>query len=202
MTNEEDNPLAAVVGADEPVPVDARVIAATNQDLNRAVQDGRFREDLYYRLNVIEIAVPPLRERPEDIEILTRYFVDRFSSGMPIDIPEALMQRLAAHPWPGNVRELENTCQRLVLLSDGRSLFEDALPPSFAAAARESERPDPTAEEWPLPESGLSLVDLERRVIERVLALKGGNITQAARYLQVPRHVLAYRMEKYGIPRR
>jgi DNA-binding NtrC family response regulator len=188
------------VGADEPIPVDVRVIAATNKNLASAVKKGTFREDLYYRLNVVEIAVPPLRERPEDISVLTRHFVEQLAKGRELMIPESLMQTLEAYSWPGNVRELENTCQRLVLLSNREALSEDDLPPAMHSGNRIGAA---LSEAWPpLPKDGLSLVDLERRVIERVLALKEGNVTQAALYLNVPRHVLAYRMEKYGIPRR
>lgn len=178
-----------VVGSDSPVAVDVRVVAATNRD------PGALREDLLYRLRVVEIALPPLRERSEDIPELVRHFVGRFAAGRQIEIPDEFLKDLLQRGWPGNVRELENACERAVILCDGDVLRAEDLPPQPAPPM---ERGD-----WlpALPEDGLSLVDLEKRVIERVLALKRGNITQAAAYLRVPRHVLSYRMEKYGLRR-
>ncbi|MBI4700894.1 MAG: sigma-54-dependent Fis family transcriptional regulator [Deltaproteobacteria bacterium] len=188
------------VGADEPIAVDARVIAATNQDLARRVGEGLFREDLYYRLDTIAIAIPPLRQRREDIEPLARHFVAAFSGGRDLELGEPLLGELRSRLWPGNVRQLEHACERLVLLCPGGELRREDLPPVADGADGPSAGPE--AGEWPaLPEEGLGLVDLEKRVIERVLALKRGNVTQTAAYLRVPRHILAYRMAKYGIRR-
>jgi two-component system NtrC family response regulator len=185
-----------VVGGDKPVPVDVRMVAATNRDLAAMAREGAFREDLLYRLNVLEVRVPPLRERPEEIEPLARHFVERFAKGRDLAIPDELLAELRLHPWPGNVRQLENACERLVILCPGDALRVEDLPPRVGSGTSES------AGAWPeLPPDGLGLVDLEKRVIERVLALKSGNVTQAAQYLRVPRHVLAYRMVKYGIRR-
>ncbi len=196
-----------VVGSDQPVPVDLRVIAATNADLLALARDGRFREDLFYRLNVLELHVPALRERPEDIEVLAQHFVGLHAGGRDLTLPPALLAELRRRPWPGNVRELENACERLVILCAGDELALDDLPP------RRGEASDPAPgapapgvgdflDAWPpLPEEGLSLVDLEKRVVERVLRLKAGNVSAAARYLGVPRHILTYRMEKYGLER-
>jgi len=187
-----------VVGADQSVSVDVRVVAASNQPLAQAIEAGRFREDLFYRLNVVELQLPPLRERPEDIEPLVRHFVARAAPGNELAIPEEVLEALRRHTWPGNVRELENACDRLVILAEGDALRAEDLPPAVLA----EREPPRAAQEWPpLPPDGLSLVDLERRVIERALQLKQGNVTQAAAYLRVPRHVLAYRIEKYGIRR-
>jgi DNA-binding NtrC family response regulator len=187
-----------VVGADRSVPVDVRVVAASNQPLAEAIEAGRFREDLFYRLDVVELHLPPLRERPEDIEPLVRHFVARGAPGSELAVPGEVLEALRRHGWPGNVRELENACERLVILAEGDRLRAEDLPPAVLAQSE----PSPAALEWPpLPADGLSLVDLERRVIERALQLKQGNVTQAAAYLRVPRHVLAYRIEKYGIRR-
>jgi two-component system NtrC family response regulator len=184
-----------VVGADRPVTVDVRVLAATNRPLSEAIAEGRFREDLYYRLNVVELEVPPLRERREDIEPLARHFIARFAEDRELHLPDALLAALSGHAWPGNVRELQNACERLVVLAEGDTLSVDELPASFRPAAAD-------LDEWPpLPPEGLSLVDLERRVIERALSIQKGNVTRAAAFLRVPRHVLAYRIEKYGIRR-
>ncbi|WP_434426732.1 sigma-54-dependent transcriptional regulator [Nannocystis pusilla] len=182
-----------VVGSDVPVPVDVRVIAATNRD------PGDLRGDLLYRLRVVEIELPPLRERVEDIPQLVRHFVARFAGGRDVEIPEEVLADMSSRTWPGNVRELENACERAVILCSGEVLRVEDLPPRTAPAPAVAAGGD----EWlpALPEDGLSLVDLEKRVIERVLALKRGNITQAAAYLRVPRHVLSYRMEKYGLRR-
>jgi two-component system NtrC family response regulator len=187
------------VGADAPVPVDARVVAATNRDLRARIREGTFREDLYYRLNVVALEVPPLRERPEDIPILVTKFLADLAPGRDIAIPSAVMEELARRPWPGNVRELKNACERMVALCAGDEVSPSDLPPARDSGERSGEE---GAAEWPpLPADGLSLVDLEKRVIERALRLKGGNITQAAAYLRIPRHVLVYRVEKYGIRR-
>lgn len=191
------------VGADHPVAVDARIVAATNRELPERIREGAFRQDLYYRLNVVEIRVPPLRERPEDIPPLVERFIGELSADRELTVPAAVMDELVSRPWPGNVRELKNACERLAILSAGGEVSLADLPPGppgrngEAAGGGEGDR-----ENWPpLPPEGLSLVDLEKKVIERALRLKGGNITQAAAYLRVPRHILVYRIEKYGIRR-
>ncbi len=193
-----------VVGSDIPVEVDVRVVAATNRDLQSEVAEGKFREDLFYRINVVEVQVPPLRDRMEDIDLLARYFIDQYAPRKGLGVSDKLMDVLRAQPWPGNVRELENACQRLAILATGDWVSSDDLPRGYArhsGGVPGSGNPNETADWPPLPEDGLSLIDLERRVIERVLSLKGGNVSQAALYLKIPRHVLAYRMEKYGIRR-
>ncbi len=188
------------VGADAPVPVDVRILAATNRDLPGRIRDGTFREDLYYRLNVVGLHVPPLRERPGDIPPLVRHFVSELAAGREIAVPPAVMEELSRRPWPGNVRELKNACERMVVLCPRDEISIGDLPPAPVRAGEGGSGEIPA--DWPpLPAEGLSLVDLERRVIERALRLKGGNITQAAAYLRIPRHVLVYRLEKYGIRR-
>ncbi len=192
-----------VVGADEPREIDIRVVTATNRNLLKEVGAGRFREDLYYRINVVEVALPALRERPEDIELLVGHFIDRYAGGRELIAPNDLLEHLRKKPWPGNIRELENICQRLVLLCRGSELRVDDLPVNPAGISEHDTSGEDTVSQWPaLPEEGLSLVDLERSVIERVLEMKDGNVSQTAVYLNIPRHVLAYRMEKYGIPRK
>jgi DNA-binding NtrC family response regulator len=188
------------VGADASVPVDVRILAATNRDLPGRIRDGTFREDLYYRLNVVGLRVPALRERPEDIPTLARHFVSELAGGREIAIPPAVLEELSRRAWPGNVRELKNACERMVVLCPGDEISIGDLPP--LALSAEGRTPEGILANWPpLPAEGLSLVDLERRVIERALRLKAGNITQAAAYLRIPRHVLVYRLEKYGIRR-
>ncbi len=188
------------VGADAPVAVDARILAATNRDLPGRIREGAFREDLYYRLNVVGLHVPSLRERPEDIPPLALRFVSDLAAGREIAVPPAVMEALRRRPWPGNVRELKNACERLVVLCRGDEVALEDLP--TAPRQAEAHSPEDVPPSFPpLPPEGLSLVDLERRVIEKALRLKGGNITQAAAYLRIPRHILVYRLEKYGIRR-
>jgi two-component system NtrC family response regulator len=181
------------VGADEPVAVDVRIVAATNRRLHEMVAEGAFREDLYYRLNVIHIEVPPLRERRDDIGVLARTFLAEFGGGRELLLPAEVETALVQRPWRGNVRELRNVCERLAILSPGDRVRLEDLP-------RDTIPQD--ASRWldMLPE-GLSLIDLEAQVIQHTLEARDGNITQAARALGVPRHVLAYRIEKYGLKR-
>jgi len=190
------------VGGDSPIPVDVRILVATNRDLLERIREGTFREDLYYRLNVVEIRVPPLRERPEDIPPLVEHFMKEISTDREISVTADVMKALTARPWPGNVRELKNACERMVILCRGDEVSVEDLPPVPPASRPGEPGGEGFADDWPpLPAGGLSLVDLEKKVIERALRLKGGNITQAAAYLNVPRHILVYRIEKYGIRR-
>jgi DNA-binding NtrC family response regulator len=192
------------VGSDAPVPVDVRVLAATNKDLKDRIREGGFREDLYYRLNVVELHVPPLKERREDIPLLVEHFVKELADGRDIAVPPVVMESLQSHNWPGNVRELKNACERMIILCRGNELSIEDLPPALGSASAEKSviGGNHGVEDWPpLPADGLSLMDLEKKVIERALRLKKGNITQAAVYLRIPRHVLVYRIEKYGLRR-
>jgi two-component system NtrC family response regulator len=185
-----------VVGAARPVRVDTRVIAATHQDLEALMQTGALRQDLYYRLNVVPIEIPPLRQRPEDIPALTRFFLRKLSPDVRVTVSREVDRRLLAYHWPGNVRELQNVIERMVLLRDGDTLGAEALPGFIQApASAETTRRLPFA----LPEEGLDLMALERAIIEAALEKMGGNRSATARYLQIPRHVLLYRLEKYGI---
>jgi len=189
-----------VLGSDRPVEVDVRVIAATNKDPRASVKRGAFREDLYFRLNVFELQVPPLRSRPEDIPLLAIHFVNEFAAGSDISITDDVLTALKHRSWVGNVRELRNACERMVILCPGNSLSLDVLPPEPRDPV--SEGSGHKVDDWlTLPPEGLSLLDLEKSVIERALSLKDGNISEAARYLHVPRHILVYRIEKHGISR-
>jgi two-component system NtrC family response regulator len=192
------------VGSDAPIPVDVRILAATNRDLQDRIREGGFREDLYYRLNVVELRVPPLRERREDIPLLVEHFVKELAEGRDIEVPAGVLARLQSQPWPGNVRELRNACERMVILCRGNEVSMGDLPsiPGSPSPERHSAGNGHGKEDWPpLPPGGLSLVDLEKKVIERALKLNKGNITRTALYLGVPRHVLVYRLEKYEIER-
>ncbi len=195
----EEGIVCPLGGADE-VAVDCRILASI-----RPESRSELRDDLLYRLAVVDVEVPPLRERPADVLPLCAHFVGTFSGERELELSPELVEEMMRRPWPGNVRELENACERLVLLSRGPRLELSDLPAS-AGAGEEAKGPLAAGDGLEgflaqLPPEGLSLVDLERRVILRVLALKGWNVSQAALYLQIPRHVLAYRMEKYGIRR-
>ena len=192
------------VGSDAPTPVDVRILAATNKDLKDRIREGSFREDLYYRLNVIELHVPPLRERRDDIPLLVEHFVKELAEGRDLAVPSRVMERIQSHSWPGNVRELKNACERMVILCRGNEVSIEDLPPVPGTTSPEKSffGGEHGVEDWPpLPPDGLSLVDLEKRVIEEAIRLKRGNITQAAVYLRIPRHILVYRIEKYGLRR-
>jgi two-component system NtrC family response regulator len=187
-----------VVGGQKPVQVDVRLVAATNADLEERVREGHFRSDLFYRLNVIPIRIPPLRERREDIPALWDHFVRTYAGGASIRTTPGLMRVLMERRWAGNVRELANVCHRMVLLRTSDTLDEENFP-------RDPEEPGPVAPQDPrgllgeLPDDGLPLRDLERDIIVRALAKHGGNRTRTAEYLSIPRHVLIYRIEKFGI---
>ncbi|MCP3103901.1 sigma-54 dependent transcriptional regulator [Myxococcus sp. K15C18031901] len=186
------------VGEDRPVKVDVRILAATHRDLRKRASEGAFREDLYYRLNVVQLRVPALRERPEDIPVLARMFLDRFSDRFhtgPLKVPEGLLERLMAWPWPGNVRELENTLESLVALStegvlDLALLPGQAAPPVGAAAMVEDTSPLGLKERVEAYERGLVL---------DALRIEGGNRSGAARRLGIGRATLHDKLRKYGL---
>jgi two-component system, NtrC family, response regulator AtoC len=194
------------VGGVATLHLDAAVVAATNRDLKQAVKDGVFREDLYFRLNVIPVTVPPLRERSEDIPQLIEHFLDRFNrqfgrkvSGVTADA----LQRLRAYRWPGNVRELRNVLERLVLLGEDGVLQTSDLPveiryaaqprPGFAAASTVPGCP------FVLPEEGINLEEVDRGLLLQALDRTEGNQSAASRLLGISRYALRYRMEKYGL---
>jgi two-component system nitrogen regulation response regulator NtrX len=191
------------VGGGQPIPVDVRILSATNMDLERAVANGRFREDLLFRLNVIPLHVPPLRERPDDIPALVRHFSLLFQSrsGRPMPVWQdeaiALMQR---YRWPGNVRELANIVERLAILRGGAEVttrdVSAVLPLDGRAAAIPDALPDPALLDHPLSDA---LDAYERTLIARALSSAGGNVAEAARRLQTDRPNLYRRMRRLGI---
>jgi two-component system NtrC family response regulator len=187
-----------VLGGGGPVDVDVRLIAATNRDLAKESAGGRFREDLFYRLNVIPIHVPSLRERREDIPILWSHFVDHFGAGERIATEPELLDHLRSLPWRGNVRELANLCQRMVLLRKGGSLGLTDLPPEVRGEVTTA-KAEPGRYLAALPEQGLPLRELEKEAIREALRKFGGNKSRAAKYLGIPRHILLYRLGKYEI---
>jgi two-component system nitrogen regulation response regulator NtrX len=191
------------VGGGKPIRIDVRIIAATNKDLSRCVADGTFREDLYFRLNVIPIVLPPLRERPGDIPALVRNFsaLHRTRTGQkqPLWTDDAL-QLLSRHRWPGNVRELANIVERLAILHAGESVtaedVQEVLPAPRDVSPTRAPLPDPAALDRPLTET---LDEYERAIIQRALSAAGGNVADAARRLKTDRPNLYRRMKRLGI---
>ncbi len=192
------------VGENKSVPVDFRLVCATHRNLEQEVAAGRFREDLLYRINVLQLGLPPLRERPEDVALLWDHFT-LLHAGENVASEAAVMADLDARPWRGNVRELKNLNQRLVLMRRGDAITAadlQRLAPQAGTVAPVT--PETSAEPnglplGPLPESGISLVELEKEVIRRGLAICGGNRSKTAVFLDIPRHVLVYRISKYDL---
>jgi DNA-binding NtrC family response regulator len=176
------------VGSSRVRKVDVRVVAATNSDLARHAAEGRFREDLLYRLNTVELRVPPLRDRPEDVALLATHFLARHSArrGRALRLTPAALTALEGHPWPGNVRELEHAVERAALLARGDEIGPDDLqlrPRPGGASALED----------------MSLEDAERYLVQRALARASGNVVEAARRLGVSRSALYRRLAQFGI---
>jgi len=179
------------VGGNETLQVDVRVIAATNRDLEAAIERGAFREDLYYRLNVVTIDVPALRERPSDVAAMVRHFLPLFASrhDKPVErISKSAMAVLSSYGWPGNVRELRNAIESLVVTTNKRSIEIDDLPSHMRDVAPESNFVVPV---------GATLEEVEREVILRTLARVGGNKAKAARMLGIGLKTLYRRLETY-----
>ncbi len=183
------------IGATQIIPVDARVIAATNLDLSAAVENGRFREDLYYRLSVIPIHLPPLRERRQDIPILTDFFITKHNQRRPHKPIENLSAEAAAifnaHDWPGNVRELENVIERATVIEEGHQITVSSLPPNLQHLHNLEEGSGVAKIE--------SLAGLEKKHIHQVLKKVNWNISQSAKALGIDRKTLYDKIKKYGL---
>ncbi len=197
------------VGSTGSVTADFRLVCATNRDLMTEVAAGRFREDLLYRIQIVEFELPPLRKRPGDITLLWEHFTLLHGGDGLVSEPD-LLAELATLPWRGNVRELRNLNQRLVLMRSGDNLTLQDLRRLASGAGRAAPATlgaDPTggptaAGELPLrslPSGGFSLIELEKEIISQAMELCGGNRTKTAEYLGIPRHVLIYRLGKYGL---
>jgi DNA-binding NtrC family response regulator len=186
------------VGDNQTIKVDVRVIAATNSNLANMVAEGSFREDLFYRLNVIPIHLPPLRERRDDIPLLARHFLDKYSPALQMQISQGAMRVLMAFPWPGNVRQLENAIERAVTLSGGRQEIDlPDLPPEIQAVPEAA-----TAPFVEFPEEGLDmpayLSSIEKDLIKRSLQRTGGNRNKAAELLRIKRTTLVEKLKRLG----
>jgi two-component system response regulator PilR (NtrC family) len=186
------------IGENQTVKVDVRVIAATNSELGRMVADGAFREDLYYRLNVINVQLPPLRDRREDIPVLVKHFLERFAPGSPVHVSQGAMRALMAYSWPGNVRQLENAVERAVALCGNRAEIDVSdLPPELHSA--------PSVVATPFvdfPDDGLDLPlylgSIERDLISRALERTRGNRNKAAELLRIKRTTLVEKLKRLG----
>jgi PAS domain S-box-containing protein len=183
------------------IHLDLRVIAATNKNLREAVHEGAFRQDLYFRLNVIHIEIPPLRERVDDILPLARFFIDAYNRKFRRQVegltPEAA-RLLVQHHWPGNVREVRNAIERAMILEEGSLITADSLPISVASPAGAAELPVAVAAAAPSGFS-MSLEEQEVALLRRALDKTAGNQTQAARLLKITRDTLRYKMKKFGL---
>ncbi len=183
------------VGGSAPVPVDVRLIAATHRDLEKDVRSGRFREDLYYRLAVVTVHLPPLRERGDDLRVLAEHYLTQYAA--EYDRPVRAISRdalaiLRGHAWPGNVRQLRNVMESAVLLADGPSLLPCHLPPEVSAPETVTVPSDTAV-------SLVTLTELERRHIQKVLAISGGQMNVAADILGIHRNTLRRKLAEYGI---
>ncbi len=185
------------VGGNIPISVDIRVLAATNQNIVEAIKEGRFRKDLYYRLNVVELHLPPLRERKEDIPLLAKHFVNifkRLKGCVDLEISPAAMRKMQLYDWPGNVRELKNAMERAVVMGNGRRIMPSDLPMFFEDGALET------------VSAGMPLRDavdgFKRRFIEATLKTTGGNQSRAAVIMRIQRTYLSRLISRYGINRK
>ncbi len=180
------------VGKSEPVNVDVRVIAATNKDLKQLISENKFREDMFYRINVIPINIPPLRERKSDIPLLTEHFKKQYAQHGKLKFSSNAIKSLENYNWPGNVRELENIIERVAVIK-----YEGEVEPkdlSFLDVVEEKK-----VFQLEIPEEGISLEDIEKKALTLALIKCDGNQTRAAEFLKIPRHVLVYRMKKFGL---
>jgi transcriptional regulator with PAS, ATPase and Fis domain len=187
------------IGGSQQIDVTARIIAATNTELDQAVEQGEFRRDLFFRLNVVRLDLPPLREREDDIVLLTRHFIkeynQKFGKNFSEITPDALAF-LSAYHWPGNVRELRNTIERIILIETGDTITRDHLQILNLAdrSQTNAQAPQPT-------ENGLDYNEATKSLIREAIKAASGNVAEAARLMNMPPHKLRYRIKKYGLGR-
>jgi two-component system NtrC family response regulator len=183
------------LGGTRTIEVDVRIVAATNRDLHRMIAEGEFREDLYYRLNVVPITLPPLRQRERDIPRLVAHFMEKFNAGGKQITPDA-MKLLTEYQWPGNIRELENTIERVVILSKGDQIGPDELPGEVRSGLR-SQTSDEAC--FVLPEAGADLEEVELDLVRQALDRAGSNQAKAAKLLGLTPRTLEARMKRLGL---
>ncbi len=184
------------VGGKETLTVDVRILAATNKDIEGEVKAGRFREDLYYRLNVVHIVIPPLREHLEDIPLLVEHFLNRYASGRRVVLSKEATQRVRTHTWPGNVRELENVIQRALVMAQGSVITMDDLPIESFPQKEAAERRKSSERRTPLKKL---TAGFEKKLIFQALSKTGWNRTKAADLLQIHRRLLFSKIKQYKI---
>ncbi len=186
------------IGGTQNIKVDVCVIAATNKNLIEAIREGVFRDDLYFRLNVIPLHVPPLRERPEDIPLLVNFLIQKFSNeyaeAQPKQLTPRAMSALRRYQWPGNIRQLENYLRRIFVLSENEVIDKDDLPPEILDTSLPS-----TDVEFDIPEEGVSLEEIIKEYVSSALAKSNGTQIKAAQLLGISRRKLQHRMQKYGL---
>ncbi len=180
------------VGSEKKKKIDIRIIAATNKDLQQAVLNGEFREDLYYRISVVPLHIPPLRDRSEDISALVKHFLKKFNAPPDVLFSKKAIAVMKEYAWPGNIRELQNAVERCIIMRKGTIIEKTDLNlnPSFVSTG-------PLITE--IPEEGVSLFEIEKNLIKTALDKSSGNRSNAARLLNIPRHVLIYRIKKYKL---
>ncbi len=185
-----------VVGGAVPKPVDVRIIAATHRNLRDMVRDGDFREDLYYRLSVAPLTIPPLRSRREDIPPLVHHFLSQVNTrmGKSVEVSQEVVSQLLEYDWPGNVRELENVVERLVVFNTSGTIEKNELPPEILTA-----RTVLGGLRMEVPDEGVDLEEVEKALLLTALERNGWNQSRAARYLGLSRNTLIYRMQKYHL---
>jgi DNA-binding NtrC family response regulator len=188
-----------VIGKSRVEQVDTRIIAATNRDLYAQTQQGEFRQDLYYRLNIVPLELPPLRKRLDDLELLLHTFTKQLAERHNLSPPhynKATLKHLHRYKWPGNIRELRNFCERMLIFFSGKSIEPTHLPREFRPEPKKLFQP---AEGFNLPETGINLEALEIQMIRQALHKTYGNRSQAARLLGLTRDTLLYRIKKHAI---
>ncbi len=183
------------LGGTRSIEVDVRVVAATNRDLQQLIADGTFREDLFYRLNVVPVTLPPLRARMSDIPLLVAHFLEKYNAGLKKISAEA-MEALVTYQWPGNIRELENTIERIVILSHGDEIGLDDLPMEVRLNSRACVIP---AQQFVLPDDGIDLEEVELDLVRQALARTGGSAPKAAKLLGLTSKTLEARMQRLGL---
>jgi transcriptional regulator with PAS, ATPase and Fis domain len=187
------------VGGTEEIPVDVRIIGATNQDLKKRIEEGRFREDLFYRLNVLSLELPPLRKRKEDIPVLVNHFINKYCEKMDRKlkrIAPRVMKTFESYYWPGNVRELENTIERIIAIEERETITESSLPDELLVPQADQDRSYEIKPGFDLNET---LDELSRNFIQKALQRASGNLKETAALLGINYRSLRYLIEKLDL---
>jgi transcriptional regulator with PAS, ATPase and Fis domain len=187
------------IGGVKDIQVDVRIITATNKDLMKLKEEGKFREDLFYRINIAALRMPPLRERPNDIFPLAKYFIQKYNEKFHKNVQKVskvVEDFFMGYSWPGNVRELRNVIERAMILGDGDTLLMEHLPTDILGQASKQGK---VVEGIRIPPEGISLEKVEEALVRQALRMTDGNQTKAAKLLDISRDALRYRMQKFGI---